>query len=105
MKMPRAALHFFASVLLLGSCSSTGKKPVSLMIFASASMKAADRAQAERLAPDLYRKAENEFWKAKRAYAAKDFETAHRAAVDARHFAEQAEKAAEVKASTAGLDE
>ena len=98
---PQVAILF----LLLGACSSTGKKPVALMIYASASMKAAERSQAERLAPDLYRKAENDFWKAKRAYIAKDFETAHRAAVDARKFAEQAERAAEMKSASAGLDE
>ena len=100
---PQAALVL--TLLLLGACSSTGKKPVALMIYASAAMKAAERSQGERLAPDLYRKAENDFWKAKRAYVAKDFETAHRAAVDSRRFAEQAEKAAELKSASAGLDE
>ncbi len=105
MLKPRIALHFILSVGLLGACASTGKKPISLMIYASAAMKAAERSQSERLAPDLYRKAENEFWRARRAYISKDFETAHRSAVDARKIAELAEKAAELKAATAGLDD
>jgi hypothetical protein len=67
------------------------------MIYASAALKAAERAQAEKRSPDLYRRAENTLWKAQRLYLAKEYEDAQKAATDARKLAEQAELDAELK--------
>ena len=85
--------------LFFVSCSST-ERPTSEMIFASAAMKAAEQALAEKRSPDLFRKAENAFWRAKRFYLAKDYEQARAAAYSARRLAENAELSAEIKASS-----
>lgn len=70
------------------------------MVFASASMKAAQRERAERQAPDLFRRAELKFWAAKRYYLVKDYEKARDAADEAKRLAEQAEIKASVETAT-----
>lgn len=92
-------LFRFVFPLMLGACAST-EKPVRDMIFASSALKAAERAQAEKRSPDLYRRAENSFWKAKRYYLAKEYREATKAANDARRLAENAELDADIKEST-----
>lgn len=86
---------FFALI----SCSTT-ERPTREMIFASAAMRAAQQSFAEKKAPDLYRQAENAFWRAKRFYLAKDYEQARKSAYEARRLAEKAELSAELKASS-----
>ena len=101
----RAALFVSVSSLLLGACASTAQRPVKQMIFASASMKAAEKAQSEKRSPDLYRRAENAYWKAQRFYVAKEYKEAGKWANEARRMAEQAELDAELKASQVSTDE
>jgi hypothetical protein len=86
---------------LLGACA-TREKPTRLLVYASAAMKAAERADAERRAPDAYRKAEIAFWAAKSAYLVKEYEKAAAEAVKARRYAEQAETEAELRAALNG---
>lgn len=88
------------SVLLLSACQTT-QKPIKPMIFASAAMKAADRARAERLAPDLYRRAEVRFWAAKTDYLQRNFESAEKNATQAKRLFERAE----IKASLQALED
>ncbi len=71
------------------------------MIYASAALRAADRAGAERKAPDAYRKAESAYWKAKTQYQHKQYEEAAAAAIEARRFAEMAEIEAETRGASA----
>lgn len=91
------SLALLALFFVLGACSTT-ERPANEMIFASAAMRAAQQSFAEKKAPDLYRRAENAFWRAKRFYLAKDYEQAKKSAYEARRLAEQAELEAELKA-------
>lgn len=85
----------------LFSCASSKEKPTRLLIYASAALMAADRAGAERKAPDAYRKAESAFWKAKGFYQTKQYDDAARASILARRYAEMAEIEAETRTATA----
>ncbi len=69
------------------------------MVYASAAMKAADKAQAEKKSPDLFRRAEARFWKAKELYLAKEYQEAGKVANEARRLAEKAELDAEIVAA------
>jgi hypothetical protein len=88
-----------SALFLFGACAST-EQPVSQMIYASAAMKGAERALSEKRSPDLFRKAENAYWKAREYYLAKEFEMARKAANYARRLAERAELDAELKEIT-----
>lgn len=91
-------------LLLCGACASTDR-PTREMIYASAALKAADRAQAEKRSPDLYRRAENSFWKAKRYYLGKEYRDAAKSAVESRRLSEAAEMDAEIKDSLSASSE
>jgi len=95
----------FSVAILASSCASTADKPIKQMVYTSAAMKAAERAQSEKRSPDLYRRAENRFWKSKQLYLAKEYQEAGRAANDARRLAERAELDAELRLSQAVGDE
>ena len=84
-------------LFMLSACSIT-PKPSTQMVFASAAMKAAAYVNAERLAPDEYRRAENAFWQAKKYYMLKEFELAEKYAKHTQRLAEDAEIKAEIKA-------
>jgi hypothetical protein len=81
---------------LLAGCASL-QKPNTEMVFASSAMKAAERAGAERRAPDTFNRAQTAMWRANRHYLAKEFELAKTAAVEARRLAERAELEAELR--------
>jgi|GEM_PF-1100661 len=83
------------------ACSTSKERPSRLLIYASSALRAADRAGAERKAPDSYRKAESAYWKAKTQYQLKQYEESARAAVEARRFAEMAEVEAETRGAAA----
>src|SRR5437868_3461797 len=87
-------------LILLSACGTTDK-PVKPMIFASAAMKAADRARAEKLAPDIYRRAEVKYWAAKTDFLQRNFEAAEKNATEAKRLYEKAE----MKASLQALEE
>lgn len=86
-------------VLLAPACVTIRHKPSRYLVYASAAIKAADRAGAERRAPDSYRKAENALWGARTHYQQKQYEMAASKAVEARRYAEQAELEAELRAA------
>jgi hypothetical protein len=82
---------FLSSLALLSSCSLFKTRPVQEMSDTAAAMKAAKDAQADIIAPVLYREA-NEWWQqAKTEYKYKNFEEAEEYAIKARKLAEQAE--------------
>jgi hypothetical protein len=83
------------------SCSTSKERPTRLLIYASAALRAADRAGGERKAPDAYRKAESAYWKAKTQYQLRQYDEAARAAIEARRFAEMAEVEAETRGAAA----
>jgi hypothetical protein len=98
----RSLIRFGALLLVVAfasACVTIRQKPSRYLIYASAGLKAADRAGAERRAPDSYRKAENAFWEARTFYQQKQYELAASKAVEARRYAEQAELEAEMRAA------
>jgi hypothetical protein len=86
-----------ALLLSFATACASSEPPVSQLIYASAALKAAERAQAERKSPDLFLRAQNAFWKASQDYLAKEYEDSSKAAYEARRLAERAELDAEVK--------
>lgn len=104
--MIRKLRPFFLSIsafFMLGACS-TGGPPIREMVFASASIKAAERVGAEKFSPDLFRKAESEFWRAKSYYLTKRYDECQKSAYNARRFSEKAEMQSELKKSEAGYE-
>jgi hypothetical protein len=85
----RAAV--LALVLTSGSCSVFATRPVQDMSDTEAALRAAKEVQADTLAPELYRQANEWFFKARKEYRFKNFALAQEEAVKARRFAEQAE--------------
>lgn len=84
-------LVVLSALSVLASCSLFRTRPVQEMSDTAAAMKAAKDAQADVIAPVLYREA-NEWWqKAKAEYKYKNFEDAESYAIKARKLAEQAE--------------
>jgi hypothetical protein len=78
-------------LLFSGSCSVFATRPVQDMSDTEAALRAAKEVQADTLAPELYRQA-NEWWfNARKEYRFKNFALAQEEAVKARRFAEQAE--------------
>lgn len=99
-------LKYCLTGILLTLCScQTGHKPVKPMVFASAAMKAADRARGERLAPDLYRRAEVKYWAAKTDYLQRNFESSEKNATEAKRLFERAELRASLQALEESDDE
>jgi hypothetical protein len=76
--------------LIFSACVSTTRPDFDLVL-ASAALKAAERAQAEKKSPDLFNKAQNALWKSKRLYLVKEFEDSAKSAYEARRLAEKAE--------------
>lgn len=82
----------FASVFILNSgCAIVTTRPVQEMANTQAAIRAAKEVQADTLAPDLYRQANEWFFKAKREYKLKNFSFAKSYSERAREYAEQAE--------------
>ena len=66
-------------------------RPVDDLAFADLAIKAAGRAKADSLAPDVYRKAENFYLRAKKDYSDGYFESCRKNAEEARKQAELSE--------------
>ena len=77
--------------LSTGGCSILKTRPVQEMSNTAAALGAAKEVQADTLAPELYRQADEWFSKAKYEYKLKNFAQASNYAKKARNFAEQAE--------------
>jgi len=97
--------HSLCALFLVLAACQTGQKSAKPMIFASSAMKAADRARAERLAPDLYRRAEVRYWAAKTDYIQRNFESADKNATEAKRLFERAEIRASLQAIEEADDE
>src|SRR6185312_12007222 len=80
-----------AILIALAACALTATRPTQEMSDTGAALRAAKEVQADTLAPELYRQA-NEWWlKARREYKFKNFSFAKDYAAKARKFAEKAE--------------
>lgn len=88
---------FFISLFFLWGCGLTTVRPKEEMSFAQAAFLAAKEAKADVRAPQLFRKAELLYFKAKSAYKRKYFNKAKEFALKSQKFAEQAEFEAEKK--------
>ena len=86
----RKYLILFVTLTLV-SCGLTTTRPKLEMSLATAAFMAAKKAKASSLAPNLYRKAEFYFLKARSAYRRKYFNKAKQYALLSKTFSEKAE--------------
>ncbi len=91
MKLFWRALNVATAIFVVATFVSCSSKPVDEMILADVAVKAAQKAKADAIAVDAYRKAENFYLRAKRDYAEGYFDSARKHAIEARLFAEKAE--------------
>ena len=82
---------FLILIFLLAGCSILYTRPVQEMSDTTAALRAAREVQADTLAPEFYRQANEWFSRAKHEYKFKNFKLAKEYADRARGFAEQAE--------------
>ncbi len=87
------------TLFTIGACGLTTTRPKYEMSLAAAAFLAAKEAKAASLAPNLYRKAEFYFIKARSAYKRKYFNKARDYAKLSQHFSEKAEYSAIRKAT------
>ncbi|MGE4231882.1 MAG: hypothetical protein AB7F43_01000 [Bacteriovoracia bacterium] len=80
-----------ALIFNLASCALTSTRPIQELSNADAALRAAKDVNADSLSPDLYRAANENYFKAKREYRLKSFEAARRFALRATRLAEEAE--------------
>jgi len=91
--MTRTGLFFVLSLVAVG-CAH---RPVEELILADVAVRSAQKVKADALSPDLFRKAENYFLRAKKDFSEGYYESCRKYADDARLLAEQAEYKALVK--------
>lgn len=90
---------------VLGLIVGCQSRPIEEMALADVAVKAAQKAKADALATDSFRKAENYFLRAKRDYQEGYFDSARKHATEARRLAEQAEyKALQKQVQVRGAD-
>ncbi len=83
---------FLCFILMLEpSCSLLATRPVQDFSDNLAALRAAKEVQADTLAPELFRQANEWFIRAKREYRFKNFQAAKDFSIKSRHFAEEAE--------------
>ena len=87
----RSAALWLILVFPVTGCSLFTTRPVQEMSDTGAAIRAAREVQADVLAPDLFRRANELFFKAKREYKFKNFKEAQEFAEESRKLAEQAE--------------
>lgn len=75
----------------LSSCAVTATRPQQEMSDAGAAIHAAKEIEADKLAPELFRKATETYQNAKREYRLKNFKEARELAIKARTYAEKSE--------------
>lgn len=66
-------------------------RPIEELVLADVAVKAAAKVKADALAPDMYRKAENHYLRAKRDFEEGYYDSCRKFATDARLLAEKAE--------------
>lgn len=84
-------VSIFILVISLGACGLTTTRPKLEMRMAQSAFVAAKEANAQTLAPGLYRKAEFYYLKAKSSYKRKYFNKAQQYAILSKKFSEKAE--------------
>lgn len=84
-------LKLFAWGVGLLALAACHPRPTEDVVLADVAVRAAQKVKADSLAPDLFRKAENNYLRAKKDYAEGYFESARKHANEARMLAEQAE--------------
>lgn len=89
-------------ISLLGACGLTATRPKLEMGMAAAAFVAAKEAKADELAPNVFRKAEVYYLKAKSSYRRKYFNKAKQYALLSKKFSEQAEFMAYRKVTVEG---
>lgn len=72
-------------------------RPTQDLVLAEVALKAAQKVKADTLAPDLYRKAENHYLRAKKDYAEGYYDSCRKNSSEARLLAEQSEYRALLK--------
>ena len=77
--------------LVTVGCSLAVTRPIQEMANAEVAIKAAKDLNADSLVPEIYRSANESFYKAKRDFRLKDFDNARKGALKATRLAEQAE--------------
>ncbi len=83
-------------IVLLGGVSCA-HRPVEELILADVAVRSAQKVKADALAPDMFRKAENFYLRAKKDFADGYYDSCRKYADDARRTAEQAEYKALMK--------
>ncbi|MFG1481461.1 DUF4398 domain-containing protein [Halobacteriovorax sp. GFR7] len=91
MKKLKNKITFLILLLSLGSCGLTTVRPKLEMTYAQVAFLAAKEAGGQTLAPNLYRKAEFYYLKAKSSYKRKFFNKAKKYAILSKQFSEKAE--------------
>jgi hypothetical protein len=93
----KKVIAIIAISIFISGCGLTTARPKLEMTFAQVAFLAAKDAGAQSLAPNLYRKAEFYYLKAKSSYRRKFFNKAQKYAVLSKKFAEKAEFKAQKK--------
>ncbi len=75
----------------MGGCSVLATRPTQEMSYTTVAIRAAKEVNADVLAPELYRQANEWFYKAKAEYRFKNFDLASKYARKARGYAEESE--------------
>ncbi len=86
-----ARLFAFTLLLSATACGLAATRPVQEMSNTAAAIRAAREVQADTRAPELYRQANEWFFKARQEYKLKNFKEARLYTAKARRFAEEAE--------------
>ncbi len=82
----------FSLLLGVGLCLvACHPRPTEDLVLADVAVRSAQKVKADSLAPDLFRKAENHFLRAKKDYSEGYYDSCKKNANSARIFAEQAE--------------
>ncbi len=81
----------FSLLLIVSACGLTTTRPKLEMSLAAAAYLAAKEAKADTLAPNIFRKSEEYYLRAKSSYRRKYFNKAKQYAILSKRFAEQAE--------------
>ncbi len=90
----------------VAACAVTATRPVQEMSDTTAAIHAAKEVEGDRLAPELFRQANEWFFKARQEYKLRNFKLARDYAARAQRFAEQAEyESLRNKGVRKGLDE
>lgn len=84
-------------ILLGAMLASCAHRPIEELILADVAVRSAQKVKADALSPDMFRKAENYYLRAKKDFADGYYDTCRKYANDARLLAEQAEYKALMK--------